>query len=91
MQKKQGGSIILTATTAMAGGIQLFEGAHLTGGNTRFCGESSKCCNYTLFVGQNIKYTLQNILGLGSNVPPSNKESDSNVPPQIFGSKVKLI
>ena len=28
------GSIILTATAAMAGGTQLFEGAHLTGGNT---------------------------------------------------------
>ena len=27
-------SIILTATAAMAGGTQLFEGAHLTGGNT---------------------------------------------------------
>ena len=31
-------SIILTA---MAGGTQLFEGAHLTSGNTHFCRESS--------------------------------------------------
>ena len=54
-------SIILiatAATTAMAGGTQLFEGAHLTGGNTRFCRESSKCRNYKLFVGQIIKYAL---------------------------------
>ena len=26
-------------------------GAHLTGGNTRFCRKSSKCRNYALFVG----------------------------------------
>ena len=71
----------------MAGGTQLIEGAHLTGGNTRFSGESSKCRNYTLFLGQNIKYTLQNILGLGSNVPPSNKESDSNVHSKFLGFK----
>ena len=48
-------SIILTATAAMAGGTQLFEGAHLTGGNMRFCRESSKCRNYVLFVGEVIK------------------------------------
>ena len=29
---------------AMAGGAQLVEGAYLTGGNTRFCLKSSKCC-----------------------------------------------
>ena len=29
----------------VAGGTQLFEGAHLTGGNMRFCRESSKCHN----------------------------------------------
>ena len=58
-------SIILTATAAMAGGTQLFEGAHLTGGNTRFCRESSKCHNYALFVGQIIKYALRIILGFG--------------------------
>ena len=45
-------SIILTAKAAMAGGKQLFEGAHLTDGNTRFCRKSSKCRNYALFVGQ---------------------------------------
>ena len=28
------GPSVLTATAAMAGGTQLFEGAHLTGGNT---------------------------------------------------------
>ena len=81
-------SIILiatAATTAMAGGTQLFEGAHLTGGNTRFCRESSKCRNYALFVGQIIKYTLRIILGFGSNRPPSIKNSDSNVPLQNFG------
>ena len=77
-------SIILTATAAMAGGTQLFEGAHLTSGNTRFCRESSKRHNYALFVGQIIKYALQIILGFGSNVPFSNKESDSNVPLHFF-------
>ena len=52
-------SIILTATAAMAGGTQLFEGAHLTGGNnTRFCCEPSKCRNYAFFVGEIIKYDL---------------------------------
>ena len=51
-------SIIVIATAAMAGGTQLFEGAHLTGGNTRFSCESSKCRNYALFVGQSIKYAL---------------------------------
>ena len=49
-------SIILTATDAMAGSTQLFEGAHLTGGNTRFCRESRKCRNHALFVGQIIKW-----------------------------------
>ena len=52
--------IIVIATAAMAGGTQLFEGAHLTGGNTRFCRESSKCRNYALFVGQIIKYAQTN-------------------------------
>ena len=35
-------SIILTAMAAMEGGTQLFEGAHLSDGNTHFCRESSK-------------------------------------------------
>ena len=35
-------STFLTATAAMAEGTQLFEGAHLTGGDPRFCRESSK-------------------------------------------------
>ena len=35
-------SIIVIATAAMAGGTQLFEGAHLTGGDTRFWRKSSK-------------------------------------------------
>ena len=64
-------SIILTATAAMAGGTQLFEGAHLTSGNTRFCRESSKCRNYAFFVGQIIKYAQRIILGFGSNGPPA--------------------
>ena len=68
----------------MAGGTQLFEGAHLTVDNMCFCRESGKCRNYALFVGQIIKYALQIILGFGSNVPFSNKESDSNVPLQFF-------
>ena len=66
-------SIILTA---MAGGTQLIEGAHLTSGNMRFCRESSKCRNYALFVGQIIKYVLRIILGFGSNEPPSNKNGE---------------
>ena len=76
----------------MAGGPQLFEGAHLTGGNTRFCSESSKCHNYLLFVGQNIKYARRIIFGFGSNVPPSNQESGSNVSPsnKESGSNVPL-
>ena len=44
-------------------------GAHLTGGNTRYCGKLSKCRNYMPFVGEIIKYILQIILGFGSNVP----------------------
>ena len=51
-------TINLTATAAMAGGTQLVEGAHLTGGNTRFCHESSKSRNYTLFVVEVMKYVL---------------------------------
>ena len=37
-------SINLTVTAVMAGGTQLVEGAHLTGGDTRFCRVSSKSC-----------------------------------------------
>ena len=44
--KGGGRSIILTATAAMAGGTQLFEGVHLTSGNKCFCRKSSKCHNY---------------------------------------------
>ena len=69
----------------MVGGTQPFEGAHLTGGNTRFCRKSSKFRNYALFVGQIIKYALQIILEFGSNGPPSNKNSDLNMLHQIFG------
>ena len=57
----------------------MFEGAHLTSGNTRFCHESSKCRNDAFFVGQIIKHALRIILGFGSNGHPSNKNSDSNV------------
>ena len=57
-------SIILTGTAAMAGGTQLFEGTHLTGGKTRFCRKSSKCRNYRRFLGQINKYALLIILGL---------------------------
>ena len=32
-------SSFLTVTTIMTGGTQLVEGAHLTGGDTRFCRE----------------------------------------------------
>ena len=35
----------VTPTAPMGGGTQLLEGAHLTGGNTPFCCESSKCRN----------------------------------------------
>ena len=44
-------SINPTATAAMAGGIQLVEGAHLTGGYTCFCRKLSKCRNHTGFWG----------------------------------------
>ena len=50
-------SIILNATAAMAGGTQLFEGAHLTSGNTRSCRESANIVTL-FFVGQIIKYAL---------------------------------
>ena len=83
--RQEPGPLFFTATAAMAGGKQLFEGAHLTGGNSRFCRKSSKCRNYALFVGQIIKYALQIILGFGSKGPPWNKNYDSNVPLQIFG------
>ena len=46
------------------GGNTAVEGDHLTGGNTRSCRESSKCRNYSLFVGQIIKYAPQIILTL---------------------------
>ena len=49
-------TINLTATAAMAGGTQLVEGAHLTGGNTRFCCESSKCREIRLLGGKIIKW-----------------------------------
>ena len=74
----------VTPTAPMGGGTQLLEGAHLTGGNTRFCRESSKCRDYGFFWGKIIKCAPLIILGFGSNVPPLNKEIDSNVPPQIF-------
>ena len=35
-------SIILTVTAVMTWGTQLVEGEHLTGGDMRFCRESSK-------------------------------------------------
>ena len=68
--RQEPGPLFFTATAAMAGGKQLFEGAHLTGGNSRFCRKSSKCRNYALFVGQIIKYALRIILGFGSKGPP---------------------
>ena len=61
-------SIILTAKAAMAGGKQLFEGAHLTDGNTRFCRKSSKCRNYALFVGQiSVKFSGLKMCGCKKN------------------------
>ena len=72
--------IYLTSTATMEGGTQLFEGLHLTGSNMRFCRESSKCCDCAFLLGEIINCTLWIILGFGSNVPPSNKESDWNVP-----------
>ena len=57
-------------------------------GTFDFCRNSSKCYNYAPFVSEIIKYVLiRIILGFGSNLPPSNKKSDSNVPLQIFGFK----
>ena len=35
-------SSFLTVTAVMTGGTQLVEGAYLTGGDTRFCRESSR-------------------------------------------------
>ena len=51
-------SINPTATAAMAGGIQLVEEAHLTGGYTRFCRKASKCRNHAVFGGEIIKCAL---------------------------------
>ena len=58
----------------MAGGTQLFEGAHLTGGSIRFCRKSSKCRSYALFVGQIIIYALRIISGFSSNGPLETKK-----------------
>ena len=55
-------TINLTATAAMAGGTQLVEGAHLTGGNTCFCRESNKCRDHAGFWGEIIKCALWIIL-----------------------------
>ena len=65
------GPSVLTATAAMAGGTQLFEGAHLSGWLvSAFCGS-----NHQIWI----------ILGFGSNGPHTNKNPDTNVPLQIFG------
>ena len=45
----------LTVTAVMTGGTQLVEGAHLPGGDTRFCRESSKS---RFFGGEIIKFAL---------------------------------
>ena len=81
-------TINLTATAAMEGGTQLVEGAHLTGGNTRFCCESSKGRNYSPFVGDIIKYEKKRIIsGFGSNVPPLNKNLPLMCPFKFLGFK----
>ena len=42
----QARSLNLPTTATMVGGTYLFEGAHLTGGNTRFFLESGRCSDY---------------------------------------------
>ena len=42
-------SLNLPTTATMVGGTQLFEEAHLTGDNTRFCRESGRCSDYVVF------------------------------------------
>ena len=75
-------SIILTA---MAGVTPLlFEGAHLTGGNTRFCRDSSKCRDHAFFWGAIIKCTLWIILGFGSIVLPLQKKNLTQMCPFKF-------
>ena len=85
--RQEPGPLFFTATAAMAGGKQLFEGAHLTGGNSRFCRKSSKCRNYALFVGQIIKYALRIILGFGSNGPLQTKILTQMCPFKFLGFK----
>ena len=63
---------------------QLFEGAHLTDGNMRFVASQANVAITRFFVGQIIKYGLRIIIGFDSNGLPSNNNSDSNVPLQIF-------
>ena len=69
------------------GGTQLFEGAHLTGGNKRFCHESSKCRDYVLFVGQIIKYALWIIIGFGPMGPLQTKIVTQMCPFKFLGFK----
>ena len=40
------------------------EGAHLTGGKTRFCCKSSKCCNYAPFVGESSNMPYESVQDL---------------------------
>ena len=55
---KQGAKIVLMQlfyygqnyAECMVGGTQLFEGAHLAGGNTRFFLESGRCSDYVFFL-----------------------------------------
>ena len=46
----------MTPTAPMGGGTQLLEGAHLTGANTRFCRDSSKCRDFSFFGASNVPH-----------------------------------
>ena len=70
----------MTPTAPMGGGTQLLEGAHLTGGNMRFCRESRKCRDYAFFEVKSSNVPTQ-ILEFDSNVPLKISGFESNVPP----------
>ena len=88
-KKRSTPSIILTATAAMAGAHSCLRG-HIWLVVIRAFVASHANVSITFFWGQIFKYALRINQGFCLNVSPSNKESDPNVPLQIFGILVKL-
>ena len=89
LKKRNTRSIILTATPAMAGSHSCLRG-HIRLVVIRAFVASHANVSITRFLGQIFKHALRINQGFCLNVSPSNKESDPNVPLQIFGILVKL-